>query len=43
LSPAGLKDHILWGTLMTVIFVYGPGRIALDAWLSKQFKPTRDE
>ena len=37
LSPAGLKDHILWGALMMVIFVYGPGRIALDAWLEKQY------
>lgn len=36
LSPAGLKDHVLWGALMMVIFVYGPGRIALDAWLSKK-------
>jgi putative oxidoreductase len=37
LSPAGLKDHILWGALMTVSFFYGPGRIALDAWLDKRF------
>ena len=33
LSPAGLKDHVLWGTLMLVIAVYGPGRLALDRWL----------
>jgi len=37
LSPAGLKDHILWGALMMVIFVYGPGKIALDGWLAKRF------
>jgi putative oxidoreductase len=37
LSPAGLKDHILWGALMAVSFFYGPGRIALDAWLDKRF------
>ena len=37
LSPAGLKDHILWGALLLVTFVYGPGRIALDAWLEKRF------
>jgi putative oxidoreductase len=37
LSPAGLKDHILWGALMMVTFVYGPGRIALDAWLERRF------
>lgn len=37
LSPAGLKDHILWGAILMVTFVYGPGRIALDAWLEKRF------
>ena len=37
LSPAGLKDHILWGALMMVIFVYGPGKIALDGWLTRRF------
>jgi putative oxidoreductase len=37
LSPAGLKDHILWGALMAVIFVYGPGKIALDTWIAKKF------
>jgi len=30
LSDAGLKDHILWGALMLVLFVYGPGKLALD-------------
>jgi putative oxidoreductase len=33
LSLAGLKDHVLWGALMLVIAVYGPGRLALDRWL----------
>jgi putative oxidoreductase len=33
LSPAGLKDHVLWGALMLLIAVYGPGRLALDRWL----------
>ena len=37
LSPAGLKDHVLWGALMMVIFVYGPGKIALDAWVERRF------
>jgi len=30
LSDAGLKDHILWGTLMLVIAIYGPGRLSID-------------
>lgn len=30
LSDAGLKDHILWGALLLVTLVYGPGRLAID-------------
>jgi len=34
LSDAGVKDHILWGALLLVTFFYGPGKLALDHWLS---------
>jgi putative oxidoreductase len=37
LSDAGLKDHILWGTLLLVTLVYGPGKIALDTRISRRF------
>jgi putative oxidoreductase len=37
LSPAGLKDHILWGALLLVTVFYGPGKIALDEWLQRRF------
>jgi len=37
LSPAGLKDHILWGALLAVTFFYGPGKIALDQWLKQRY------
>lgn len=30
LSPAGLKDHVLWGALLLVLAIYGPGKIAAD-------------
>jgi len=30
LSDAGLKDHILWGALLLVTLVYGPGKLAID-------------
>jgi putative oxidoreductase len=33
LSDAGLKDHYLWGALMLVIAVYGPGKLSIDRWL----------
>lgn len=36
LSPAGLKDHLLWGALMLVTLFHGPGRLSLDAWLCKR-------
>ena len=35
LSPAGLKDHILWGTLMLVVLFHGPGKLSLDYGLCK--------
>lgn len=36
LSPAGLKDHILWGALMLVAIFHGPGKLSLDAWLCRR-------
>ena len=33
LSDAGLQQHVLWGTLMLVIAVYGPGKLSIDRWL----------
>ena len=36
LSDAGLKDHYLWGALMLVIAVYGPGRLSIDHWLARR-------
>lgn len=35
LSAAGLKDHVLWGTLMLVVALYGAGRFSVDRWLSR--------
>jgi putative oxidoreductase len=36
--PAGLKDHFCWGALLLVVVAFGPGRIALDSWLSGKGK-----
>ena len=33
LSDAGLKDHLLWGTMILVIAFSGPGKLAVDRWL----------
>ncbi len=35
LSDAGLKDHVLWGALLAVLAVYGPGKLAVDRWLAR--------
>lgn len=36
LSDSGLKDHMLWGALLLVTLVYGPGKIAVDYWLERR-------
>ena len=33
LSDAGFKDHVLWGALLLVVAVYGPGRLSVDRFL----------
>ncbi|MFO1325544.1 MAG: DoxX family protein [Burkholderiales bacterium] len=35
LSDAGLKDHVLWGALLLVLFVYGPGKVAVDQFFDR--------
>jgi len=35
ISPAGIKDHWLWGALLLVTFFHGPGKISLDHWLRR--------
>lgn len=45
ISPAGVKDHILWGWLLAVVFFYGPGKVSVDhlvkRWASRGAKPER--
>jgi len=38
LSDAGIKDHMLWGALLLVTLVYGPGRWSLDAALARRMR-----
>jgi putative oxidoreductase len=37
LSDAGLKDHMLWGTMLLVMIFYGPGKIAVDERLRRRY------
>lgn len=34
---AALGNHILWGTLLTGLIVFGPGKISMDAWLERRW------
>lgn len=33
ISDAGIKDHLLWGTMMLVILFFGAGRLSIDQWI----------
>ncbi len=33
IAPAALQQHILWGTLLAGVTVYGPGCCSVDRWL----------
>ena len=37
ISPAGIKEHWLWGALLLVTFFHGPGKISLDHLLRNWF------
>ena len=33
---AALGNHILWGTLLAGLIVFGPGKVSVDAWLDRR-------
>lgn len=37
ISDAGIKDHMLWGTMLAVIFFHGPGLLSADHFLRRKF------
>lgn len=41
LSDLGRADHLLWGVLLLVTLLHGPGRISLDFWLKRRFDSAR--
>lgn len=36
LSDLGRQDHLLWGLLLLVTVLHGPGRLSIDHWLKKR-------
>jgi len=37
LSDVGKQDHLLWGMLLLVTMLHGPGRWSLDHWLKRRW------
>jgi len=36
ISDLGRQDHLLWGALLLVTLLHGPGRWSLDGWLQRR-------
>jgi putative oxidoreductase len=36
LPDIAVKDHYLWGVLILVVFIFGPGKISIDYWLESR-------
>lgn len=41
LSDLGRQDHLLWGGLLLVTLLHGPGRWSLDHWLKTRWQNTQ--
>ena len=37
ISDLGLQDHLLWGMLLLVTLMHGPGRLSVDYWLRRRY------
>ena len=33
IAPAAFQQHVLWGSLLALIAIYGPGPLALERWV----------
>ena len=36
ISDSGVKDHVLWGTMILVVLIFGSGRFSFDHWLKSR-------
>jgi len=37
ISDAGIKDHMVWGTMLAVTLFHGPGMLSADHFLRRKF------
>jgi len=38
ISPAGLKEHYMWGIMLAVTFFHGPGKLSVDYILARKLR-----
>jgi putative oxidoreductase len=36
LEPAGVEQHQVWGLMLLVTLLHGPGRLSVDCWLHRR-------
>ena len=36
INVAGIKDHMLWGTMLAFSFFHGPGKLSVDHWVRRK-------
>jgi len=36
INIAGIKDHLLWGTMLAITFFHGPGKISIDYFVKRK-------
>ena len=36
ISESGIKDHMLWGTMILVIAFFGAGKLSVDQWIKSR-------
>jgi len=37
LNPAGVEQHQVWGLMLLVILLHGPGKLSVDHWLWRRY------
>jgi putative oxidoreductase len=37
LNPAGIEQHQVWGLMLLVTLLHGPGKLSVDHWLARRF------
>ncbi len=41
MNPSGVQQHLLWGLMLLVAVLHGPGKLSIDHFLRRSFIPER--